>query len=154
MGLAKPQNEKDEKEGRIVVIPPPLMRYTKFNVEYDAASMMAKHYFKTHSNINEVLEKVMEIRKIPPGYKEYLLSDVIYCVVNISRSRYKYPYNLFKFNSLAEEIEGKRLLNHPEIEDSYDIDQIKKFDFQHGLRPCSVAMSTDNPVNFIKIFNL
>lgn len=149
-GRKKPQNERDEDEA--IVVDPFINRHIDIlgNDDYEV-SMMARVYFRQHSNINEVLDKFVELHKLQDRNKSLVFSQVVKSVLNI-RSRVAYPFNTFKFNSAREEIECKEILMHPDIEDTADLHQVKEFNYQHRLRLCSIAMNINNQVNFFNIF--
>lgn len=115
------------------------------NGDYEI-STMARVHFRTTSNINDVLDKFIEKNNYQKYNKNFFLVTMIRCVMN-EKYRIHYPYNIFKFNTLHDEVIGKFLLIHPGIENTEDLDKANEFYARYRLKHCSVQMELNNPLH-------
>ncbi|KAL7045537.1 hypothetical protein ACKWTF_002252 [Chironomus riparius] len=107
-------------------------------------SVMAKVYFRDHSNINEVLDRYLERENITNVNKEIYLSAMIRHVISYSRIRRDYPFNMFKFASDCHETIGKFLLKYFEIKSNEDLGEANLYLSRTNLMHCQVSMDLNN----------
>lgn len=107
-------------------------------------SLMARDYFRKHSNINEILDRYVERQKIEECNKEDYLVTLIRHVTTDCRIRRDYPFNMFKFESDYHECIGKYLLKYYEIKSSEDLAEANIYTLKNNLKHCQVSMNISN----------
>lgn len=144
----KVKEQQKEEENRLKVIAYLLNanNITKTGVSYHV-STFAKVWFRDNSNINETLDKYIEVKKIKNPRKDSYLPSIIRWVTSDTVARTKYPTNMFRFSSVRGEIIGKYLLMHPNIKNMEDFNDAMNFQSKNQVKFCHIDMTMKNDLH-------
>ena len=135
----------DNEDYKRIKISPYLLNSNDITQETDyPVSIMAKVYFREHSNINEVLDRYLEREKRTNVDKDTFLSTIIRHAISYKRFKRDYPFNLFAFESDYHECIGKFLLKHYEIKTNENLRDANIFLSQENLMHCQISMDFNN----------
>ncbi|XP_070496739.1 uncharacterized protein [Chironomus tepperi] len=145
LNMLKKKKPNHEVNNNSIEITPYLCHSNNLNQETNyTVSIMAKIYFRDHSNINEILDRYLEREKITNVNKDNYLASIIRFVISYQRMRRDYPFNMFKFESDYHESVGKYLLRHYEIKSNEDLQKANVFLVQNNIMHCQVSLNINN----------
>lgn len=142
------RQEEEKAAARDTDIDHALLEYNDISVRSDyEVSMMARVWFREHSNFNEVLDLFIEHHNLQNHPKNSFVDQLVRYVMDLTY-RVTYPYNTFKFHSPRDCAIAKELLTYPAIEKQEDLDRIVKYFSQHRISFSTVNMDINNQLNW------
>jgi hypothetical protein len=111
---------------------------------YDTISNYARVWFREHSNINDILNKFIETFGYRNPNKAAFLNQIIRAVTSSAKARREFPFNEFKYDSVDNELIGRYLLMHPQMNTTVDLQDTIEFHSDSGIKLSRVDMTINN----------
>jgi hypothetical protein len=146
--MERRQAEAEQAQSSDDIIPEVLCRSNDIFASDNSyeISIMARVWFREHSNIDEVLNDYFIVNKIENPNKNVYLGCIIRgCLNRVLKT--KYPFCTFRFHTMDDEIMGKFLILHPDIKMQPDMEVVETFFKTKQIKLCCIDMSLRNDLH-------